>query len=132
MQAQLDGYLVAVCAGVDAMDDKVSRDTEITRQWNRLLGHSEEEVRLVATAAFKHPALRSLFPFTSHWEVRFSTTFPYPYDWDLPYTLGYNGVYQVMLEQRALFEGSLEECIARTASMIDGIVKARSVGGRER
>jgi hypothetical protein len=38
----------------------------------------------MALAAAEQPALRMLFPFTSHYVLRFGRCTGYPYTWDLP------------------------------------------------
>ncbi len=107
------------------MADQGSRDGEITAQWKSMLAHRDGEVRAIAAGCFKHHVLRSLFPFSSHEAVMFTTKFPFPYDWDLPCTRHNRGIYEVVVVQRVLFEGGIEECAGRNAAMIDHILKAR-------
>lgn len=57
---------------------------EVDRQWALLLSHSDEWVRRLAERAFQEPLLRSLFPYASLRNLRFSHVTEYPYD-PMPY-----------------------------------------------
>jgi Family of unknown function (DUF6193) len=58
-------------------------DATARRMWREYVDR-EARIRRMALAAAEQPALRMLFPFTSHWVLCFSRCTGYPYTWDLP------------------------------------------------
>lgn len=50
------------------------------------MNHSDDEIRRIADRAAKEPILRSLFPYPSMQNLRFSRSTTYPYD-HMPYIL---------------------------------------------
>ncbi|MBB5868417.1 hypothetical protein F4553_001796 [Allocatelliglobosispora scoriae] len=59
----------------------------VTGEWDRLLREADEanwpEYRALIMAAYAEPRLRQLYPYTSHWMLRFSTTTGYPFSPDI-------------------------------------------------
>ncbi|MCZ4098007.1 DUF6193 family natural product biosynthesis protein [Streptomyces sp. H39-C1] len=63
-------------------------------QWRLLLKDLRQEAYQLALArqtlalaemASAEPKLRQLYPFTSHWSLRFTTCTGFPYSWDVPF-----------------------------------------------
>jgi hypothetical protein len=52
---------------------------EVAVKWRMMLTHPEDVVRRVAVAAAAEPALLSLYPYTSHRNLRFSRCTGYPF-----------------------------------------------------
>lgn len=101
----------------------MTREQRISTQWEELLSHRDAEVREIVTEAFRDQILRSTFPFTSHQDVRFTTVFPFPYEWGLPLIRKDGGVHQVWLDGCLVFEGDLDGAVrlasATAAKMIE-------------
>ncbi|MFC7246117.1 DUF6193 family natural product biosynthesis protein [Catellatospora aurea] len=59
----------------------------VTGEWEWLLRDADEadwpDYRALITAAHAEPRLRRLYPYTSHWELRFSTTTGFPFSPDV-------------------------------------------------
>lgn len=91
---------------------------EISEQWTRMMGHSDEHIRRIAALAVERSSLRRLFPFASHSNLRFSRTGEYPYDLDLPYVLTRpDGAYEARAgDHSVLRRGTLEIVVAEVAS----------------
>lgn len=56
------------------------RDETIDRQWAWIVEHRDPNVRRLARLAVREPLLRSLFPYASHCDLRFSRCTEYPWD----------------------------------------------------
>lgn len=59
----------------------------VAAEWHHLRQDAETadwpEYRALIEAAYAEPALRRLYPYTSHWTLRFSTTTDFPFSPDI-------------------------------------------------
>lgn len=101
---------------------------EIAEEWDRLLRDSDPNIRRIAEKASLNAALRRLWPYASHGNLRFSRTTSYPYDGDLPYVLTTpDGSHEARGgNSEPLSGGSLDEIVARVADAVAELVSRRS------
>ena len=99
----------------------------VEEQWGWILSHPNADIRKIAAQASTKPDLRSLFPFPSHSDLRFSQTTTYPYDWDLPFIRTYEEQYQAMDGVgKVIFEGELDMVVEYVANAMHLLLQGRS------
>ncbi|WP_238011395.1 DUF6193 family natural product biosynthesis protein [Dactylosporangium sp. AC04546] len=79
----------------------------VAAQWQWLRQDAEDaswpEYRALVEAAYAEPKLRQLYPYTSHWSLRFSTTTGFPFSPDVVCVATSDGKYVV----KASWEGAV-------------------------
>ncbi|GAA1079484.1 DUF6193 family natural product biosynthesis protein [Kitasatospora arboriphila] len=75
-----------------------------------------------AEAAYGEPLLRQLFPFTSHFQLHFSTCTGFPYSWDVPYIEpSPGGRYRIHGPARGVFIGEANTAEQAVRAVVRGL-----------
>lgn len=93
--------------------------------WHWVLNcEDDRNIVAIAAAASRVPVLRSLYPFPSHSNLRFSTKTEYPYDAHLPYVLTTpQNEYEARDGDGAtLTSGTLDEVVAAVAKRMSEVL----------